>query len=256
VTDASATSAPHQSSLLEFAVLAEQSQIASTARDLRERGLIDPAPRVSAVQRTVRRLLRQPDPELVLKTWDVQRSVQALTARLDPTEAILDMGCFACDMLPALKRLGCSNLSGIDLNPAVMQMPYAESIDYRVGDLLSTPWPDGHFAGISAISVIEHGVPDEELCREVNRLLRPGGIFVFTTDYWPQKITTTERMFDLDWRIFDAREIEALVSVARAHNLHPVSDPSNVIRDARTAAIHFAGKDYTFLYGAFLRGDD
>ena len=31
----------------------------------------------------------------------------------------------------------------------------------------------------------------------------------FTTDYWPQKIVTTERIFDLDWRIFDPAEIEA-----------------------------------------------
>ena len=84
-----------------------------------------------------------------------------------------------------LSGLAISNLFGIDLNPAVLKMPDANVINYTVGDLLSTPWPDGHFAGISAISVVEHGVPDEELCREVSRLLRPGGIFVFTTDYWP-----------------------------------------------------------------------
>jgi SAM-dependent methyltransferase len=192
----------------------------------------------------------------VLKTWDVQRSLDAFAARLDPTDAILDIGCFACDMLPALKRLGYRNLFGIDLNPAVLEMPYAGDIDYTVGDLLSTPWPDGHFAGISAISVIEHGVGDEELCREVSRLLQPGGVFVFTTDYWPQKIATTERMFGLDWRIFDAKEIEALITFARNHNLHPASDPNSNIRENHSPPIHFAGKDYPFLYGAFIRGED
>jgi len=245
-----------RSSSLDFAVLLEQSQIAAADRELQERGLVHPAPDVGAAGRMVRRLLRRPDPALVLKTWDVQRSIDALAARLDPSDAILDIGCFACDMLPALKRLGYRNLSGIDLNPAVLQMPYADTIDYTVGDLLSTPWPDGHFAGISAISVIEHGVPDEGLCREVGRLLRPGGVFVFTTDYWPQKIVTTERMFDLDWRIFDATEIETLVAVARSHNLHPASDPRSLIREVGDPPIHFAGKDYTFLYGAFIRGDD
>jgi len=242
--------------LLEFAVLREQSQIATADRELQQRGLLDPAPDVGARRRMVRRLLRRPDPALVLKTWDVQRSVDAFVARLDPDDAILDIGCFACDMLPALKRLGYRNLSGIDLNPAVLQMPDADVIDYTVGDLLSTPWPDGHFAGISAISVIEHGVPDDELCREVSRLLRPGGIFVFTTDYWPQKIVTTERMFDRDWRIFDVTEIEALVAVARRHKLHPIVDPGSMIRDAQSPPIHFAGKDYTFLFGAFIRDDD
>jgi SAM-dependent methyltransferase len=242
-------------SLLEFAVLLEQGQIAAADRELQQRGLLDPAPEPRAPRRLVRRLLRRPDPALVLKTWDVQRSLGALTERLDPTDAILDIGCFACDMLPALKRLGYRNLFGIDLNPAVLEMPYAEDIDYTVGDLLSTPWPDGHFAGISAISVIEHDVGDEELCREVSRLLAPGGVFVFTTDYWPQKILTTERMFGLDWRIFDATEIEALIAVARSHNLHPAADPGSVIRDIHSPPIHFAGKDYTFLYGAFVRGE-
>ena len=208
------------------------------------------------MRRVAGRLLRRPNALPVLKTWDVQRSVDALAARIEPSEAILDIGCFACDMLPALKRLGYRNLFGIDLNPAVLEMPYADVINYTVGDLMSAPWPDGHFAAISAISVIEHGVPDDELCREVSRLLRPGGVFVFTTDFWPQKIVTTERMFDLDWRIFDATEIEALVAVARSHNLHPVSDPDSTIRDIASPPIHFAGKDYTFLYGAFIRGED
>jgi SAM-dependent methyltransferase len=254
--DARAGRGGDQSSSLEFAVLLEQGQIARATNELQQRGLLDPAPPAGVRERVLRRLLRRPDPALVLKTWDVQRALDAFTARLDPSEAILDVGCFACDVLPALKRLGYSNLFGIDLNPAVLRMPDADVINYAVGDLLATPWPDGHFAGISAISVIEHGVPDDELCREVSRLLRPGGIFVFTTDYWPQKIPTTERMFDLDWRIFDATEIEALAEVAQRHNLHPVSDPAGIIRATDSPAIHFAGKDYTFLYGAFVRGED
>lgn len=256
MTDALARETSDQAASLEFAVVLEQSQIVTATGELQRQGLVDPTPTIGARARMVRRLLRRPDPALVLKTWDVQRSLDALTTRLDPADAILDIGCFACDMLPALKRLGYRNLFGIDLNPAVLEMPYAEDIDYTVGDLLSTPWPDGHFAGISAISVIEHGVPDDELCREVSRLLRPGGVFVFTTDYWPQKIITTERMFDRDWRIFDAAEIEALIEVARSHKLRPASDPGSIIRETSSPAIHFAGKDYTFLYGALIRGED
>jgi len=256
LTDARTREISDQSSSLEFAVVLDQSQIAAATSELQQRGLVDPAPDVGVGRRMVRRLLRRPDPALVLKTWDVQRSLDAFVTRLDPTEAILDVGCFACDMLPALKRLGYSNLFGIDLNPAVLRMPDADVINYTVGDLLSTPWPDGYFAGISAISVIEHGVPDDELCREVSRLLRPGGVFVFTTDYWPQKIITTERMFDRDWRIFDLAEIEALAAVARDYKLYPASDPGSAIRDTSSPPIHFAGKDYTFLYGAFIRGED
>jgi SAM-dependent methyltransferase len=256
LTDASATATGEHASLLEFAVLRDQSQILDATANLQRRGLLGPAPEEDLRQRLRRRLRRDPDPALVAKTWDVERAVDAFAGRLDPSDPILDMGCFACDVLPALKRLGYGNLAGIDFNPAVLEMPYADVIDYKVGDLLSTPWPDGHFAGITAISVIEHGVPDEELCSEISRLLRPGGVFLFTTDYWPQKIATTERMFNLDWRIFDQAEIEALLAVAARHDLHPISDPRSVIRDTSSPPIHFAGKDYTFLYGAFIRGED
>jgi SAM-dependent methyltransferase len=242
------------SRLLDFELLQEQHQIAVADQELQDRGLLDPRLKATRRNRLARRIRRQPDPAKFLKTWDVVRAIDAFSDRLKPADPILDMGCFACDVLPALKRMGYDNLFGIDFNPAVSEMPYADSIDYEVGDLMSTPWPDGHFSGISAISVIEHGVEDEPLCREVSRLLRPGGVFIFTTDYWPEKIPTPERLFDLDWRIFDAAEIEALVSVAERHGLRPASDPGELIRRAPSPPpIRFARKDYTFLYGAFVR---
>ncbi len=73
-----------QSPLLEFAVLREQSQIASADRELQQRGLLDPPPEVSLRQRIARRLLHRPDPALVLKTWDVQRSLEAFVAAARP----------------------------------------------------------------------------------------------------------------------------------------------------------------------------
>lgn len=243
-----------QTGPFEFALLHDRSEIDVADHELQEQGLVAPAPDIGAMNRMIRRLQGH-DPTPPLKRWDIQRALGAMTDRLDPDDAILDVGCFACDMLPALKRLGYRTLFGIDLNPGVLEMPHADVINYAVGDLLSTPWPDGQFAGISAISVIEHGVSDDDLCREVSRLLRPGGIFAFTTDYWPDKVATDTRMFGRDWRIFDAIEIEALVSTARTYNLHPVSDPGSAIRAIDRPPIHFEGKDYTFLYGAFVRGD-
>jgi hypothetical protein len=35
--------------------------------------------------------------------------------------------------------------------------------------------------------------------------------------------------------------------------LHPESDPGAALEQPTSPAIHFAGKDYTFLYGAFIR---
>ena len=125
------------------------------------------------------------------------------------------MGSVGCAILPALHRLGYTASARDRPQPAGPATGARDAVDYRVGDLTRTPWPDGHFAAITSISVIEHGVPDEKLLAEVGRLLRPGGVFLFSTDYWPDKIDTSEiRLFDLDWTIFSAEEIDAFVATA------------------------------------------
>jgi SAM-dependent methyltransferase len=164
------------------------------------------------------------------------------------------MGSVGCAILPALHRLGYRDLHGIDLNPQVCDMAHADAIDYVVGDLTRTPWPDGHFAAITSISVIEHGVDDDALLAEVARLLRSGGVFLFSTDYWPAKIDTSGiQLFDLDWRIFSAEDIDAFVAAAKKRGLHPVGDHRAPIASAASKPIHFADRDYTFLSGALVR---
>ena len=164
MNDPSVIQRPRESAALEFAVLREQSQIAGADRDLQQRGL-PPATASSAARRLERRVLRRPDPELVLKTWDVQRALAAFQTRLDHSAPILDLGSFACDMLPALKRLGYTDLAGIDLDPAVREMPYADTIDYRVGDLTATPWPDAQFAASAPSASSSTGSPMRRCAR-------------------------------------------------------------------------------------------
>jgi SAM-dependent methyltransferase len=242
-----------------FEVLRDQGQIASAHDELLRRGLVPPdrRKRSALAEALVIRLAPtqasnlRPDSR---KSWDVLRSVDAITARTSPDDPVLDMGSVGCAILPALRRLGYRQLAGIDLNPQVRHMAFAGEIDYRVGDMTATEWPDGHFAAATAISVIEHGVGDDALLAEVARLLRPGGIFCFSTDFWPEKIDTSDRpLFGLPWRIFSTEEIEALLERARAHGLEPAGELQGPAGAAGSRPIHFAGRDYTFLFGALVR---
>ena len=193
-----------------------------------------------------------PDP---IKSWDVLRTIEAVSSSVEREAPVLDVGSVASAVLPCLHALGYRKLTGIDLDERVESMLHADEIEYAVEDLTRTTRPDGSFAAITAISVIEHGVEDEALLAEIARLLRPGGIFVFSTDYWPEKVDTDgvllfrPSLADLQ-RGGDRGAAGACRSV-RA--LHRVSDPRSRIREVDERAVRFGGRSYTFLYGVLVR---
>jgi len=249
-----------ESSPLEFGVLQRRADIETARAELERRELLPPRP--SAAKRFVARFARKlgrsnpavdlyPDP---VKSWDVLRTIEAVSSSVARDDPVLDVGSVASAVLPCLHSLGYQKLTGIDLDERVHAMFHSEKIEYSVEDLTRTTRPDSSFAAITAISVIEHGVDDEALLAEVARLLRPGGLFVFSTDYWPEKVATDGvQLFGLPWRIFSADEIETLVECAHQFGLSPRSDPSSFIRAVDERAIRFKGRSYTFLYGVLVR---
>ena len=181
-----------------------------------------------------------------LKSWDVLQTAEFASKHLRTDEAILDIGAFSSEILIVLHRLGFSNLNGIDLNPAVTAMPYADKIRYRIGNFMEAPFANGSFALITAISVIEHGYRPDELLKEIARLLKPGGFFVTSFDYWPEKISTEGvRIFDMDWRIFSKEEVDDLVRVAASYGLIP-QGPLDLA--AKERPVGHADRSYTFAW--------
>ena len=92
--------------------------------------------------------------------------------------------------------------------------------------------------------MIEHGFDGARLLAEVSRLLRPGGLFVASVDYWEEKIDTTGvEAFGMDWRIFSREEILAFFRDAEAYALH-ATGPASFSCDQRV--IHWSDRHYTF----------
>jgi SAM-dependent methyltransferase len=186
-----------------------------------------------------------------LKSWDVLQTADFAVKYVKRIEPVLDIGAFASEIPIVLHRLGFSDLSGVDLNPAVTKMPYADKIRYSVSDFLKTPFASDSFSLITAISVIEHGFRPKELFREVGRLLKPGGYFVASFDYWPEKISTEGiQMFGMDWRIFSKSEVEELIRTARSYGLSP---HGAIDLDADQKPIMFFDRSYTFAWLALQK---
>ncbi len=241
----------------EFAVLHRRDEIDAAHRRLVDRGLLPPvaagAQRVAqragdAVRRVTGTPHLRPDP---IKSWDVELALGAIEAQVGHDDPVLDMGAIGCPILPVLRTLGYRDLHGVDLDPNVRRMPGAGAINYSVQDMTATGFDDASFAAITAMSVIEHGLDADALLTEVARLLRPGGVFLFSTDYWPDKIDTSGvRLFEMSWTIFSADEMDALVSDATTHGLTAPVDLATVLQDVDERPIDFADRRYTFLFGA------
>jgi SAM-dependent methyltransferase len=83
--------------------------------------------------------------------------------------------------LDAQKRMAakCSTLVGIDVDSAIREHPLLTHAVIAFGDRM--PFPDASFDLITANMVIEHVNTPDVFLREIRRVLRPGGRFLFHT---------------------------------------------------------------------------
>lgn len=106
------------------------------------------------------------------------QAAEFISEKVDKNLPLLDIGAYASEVLCVLRRMGIGRLHGVDLDPGLRKAAERMRIECQIGDFYGSPYPDGSFAAATPISVIEHGYREVELCREVSRLLNPGGYFV------------------------------------------------------------------------------
>lgn len=179
-----------------------------------------------------------------VKSWDVLETLNFIEQHAQKNEPILDIGCYASEIIVALHKSGYTNLTGADLNPDLKQMPYQEAIHYETTNFMQTPFADASFKAITAISVIEHGFDRQALLKEMSRLLQAGGYFIASFDYWPEKIDTTGiKFFGMDWKIFSKQEVADFIEQAVGYGLAPVGE---LHYEGQETPIECGGKKYTF----------
>jgi len=179
-----------------------------------------------------------------VKSWDVLETLTFLDEHISKDSAVLDIGCYASEVPVALHKMGYTNIAGADLNPNLQKMPNSDAINYVVTDFMNTEFEDASFDAITSISVIEHGFDGDALLNEVSRLLKAGGYFIASFDYWPDKIDTSGiKYFEMDWRIFSKSEVIDFVSAAEGYGFSPHGE---MIFDAEDRPIDCSNKQYTF----------
>jgi len=147
-----------------------------------------------------------------------------------------------------------SNIFGIDLNQDIVRMPYNDSIHYSVANFMHTSFPDESFEAVTAISVIEHGFNSTNLLLELSRILKPGGYFIASVDYWKDKISTDGlTAFGMDWMIFSREDLQSFFNNAARYGLYPVGDMDF---ETEEKVISWNGREYTFAWFVLQKQED
>lgn len=180
------------------------------------------------------------------KNWDHLAAVTTILNNTNRSARILDAGAeIYSNVLPALFLYGYRDLHGINLT---FTAPTRRGpIRYIPGDLTRTPYPDKHFDAIACLSVIEHGVPLPDYFREMYRLLKPNGLLITSTDYYPTDIDTGGKTaHGTPIKIFSKSEIEAALELARSVGFETTGDLDLECYDKPISWEPF-GLEYTFV---------
>ncbi|MDW0274455.1 MAG: methyltransferase domain-containing protein [Nitrososphaeraceae archaeon] len=207
-----------------------------------------------------------------VKSWDTYKMVKIISEG-DRISFILDVGCNGSPILSILKRLGFKNLYGCDLflkkipstlteivyplYRPIIEIYEDKAFNISIQNLEKTNFQDKMFDYITSLSVIEHGVNIQNYFKEMNRIMKKGGILLTSTDYWPDKIlniikTKHNHRNDPD-NVFSKEEIEKDVLKAAELNDLILTEPIDFSFENKVVHYNVTGLDYTFIFFALKK---
>ena len=117
---------------------------------------------------------------------------------------ILDLGCGTGRHTRILKR-GGAKVWGIDISPKMIEIAKSEikGVDFKVGSVYKLPYKSNHFDIVIAGLVIHYFKNLDKAFKEIHRVLKNNGIFIFSTDNPVFVITRRMKNKPRTYRIFE-----------------------------------------------------
>ena len=141
-------------------------------------------------------------------------------------KTVLDLGAGA-GIVDAMNFKGVARkVCGVDLDHRVEANPMLD--EGRVADASGIPYPDQVFDVVFADNVVEHLSDPLSVFREVHRVLKPGGVFLFKTPnkthYMPIIARVTPHIFhQFVNRLRGRAEIDTFPTLYRANTINDVT---------------------------------
>ena len=96
-----------------------------------------------------------------------------------PADIVLDLGAGAGSESYMNFRGQAKRVCGVDPDERILENQFLD--EAKVTDGESIPYRDGHFDLVISNNVLEHLTAPRQVIREVARVLKPGGLFLFKT---------------------------------------------------------------------------
>jgi SAM-dependent methyltransferase len=137
---------------------------------------------------------------------------------------------------------------------SVILMHRDKSLKLSIQNLENTNYQDNMFDFVTSLSVIEHGVDIGKYFKEMNRILKNGGMLLTSTDYWPIKTTNTKRVLSEGTpdKVFNREQVEELVIIADNAGFKLV-EPIDFSYKDRVVHWKRTGLNYTFIFLAMIK---
>jgi ubiquinone/menaquinone biosynthesis C-methylase UbiE len=137
-----------------------------------------------------------------------QEILHRFSVEVGDRRPVWNFGCGPGQTTEYLKNLGLE-ISGLDLSDKILEQARTihPGVTFRKGNILELEFENDSIAGVVSFYAIVHFTEEqvEVACREVFRVLQPGGIFLFTYHIGEETIHVEEflgKKIDIDLMLF------------------------------------------------------